>query len=57
MFKLCKENRPNSICVNKCISNVNTSLAFNVVGEDAYNMLSHIANGDDDMLIIFMLKV
>ena len=29
MYEICKDNRPNSICINKCIYDENTSVNFN----------------------------
>ena len=48
MFEICKENRPNSICVNKCIYDINSRVNFKIIGKDDYNMLSGIGSSTED---------
>jgi len=50
MYEICKDNRPNSICINKCIYDENTSVNFNIVGKDDYNMLSGISNNGTEII-------
>lgn len=50
MYEICKDNRPNSICINKCIYDENTSVNFNIVGKDDYSMLSGISNNGTEII-------